>query len=883
MDKRFIEESFPVKEISEISAREKNIRHGHISTLHIWWARRPLASSRATNYAALIPAPEDEIEWVKKKNFIIELSKWENSLNQNIIEKAQNDIFHLNNGNPPKVLDPFSGGGAIPLEALRLGCDAYANDYNPVAVLIEKCTLEYPQKYGSNQSDWNDKENLLLKDLKNAASWVLEKSKEDLEKFYPLDEYGSNSVGYIWARTIECQNPSCNVEIPLMKQFWISRTKKNKIAIKPLIIGKNIEFEIVGIVNEIPKDFDPYKGTISQGTVECPVCGTVMEGKLIRNTFHEGKSGERMIIVVYKDEKNKGKKYKIVSEEDLDIFKQSIVSLNETKLNFQESWGFDPIPNEEIDPNSIKPRTMWLYGMKRWGDIFNPRQQLALITFMDKILLFDKVNSDELGDYSRVLMSYLALIFDRLVDKNARLVAYDVTRDNPSNVFKRQALPMVWDYIEINPFASNGWPNMIKWVEKVVEHCSKVSSIPATITKGSATTLPYENNYFDAVFTDPPYYDNIQYAELSDYFYVWLKRTIGVKDSNLFVTPLSPKKNEIVSNSARQHNKKESNLFFEKNLSKSFKEIHRVLKTNGIVTIVYAHKTTKGWETVINALLDSGLTVTASWPISTEMASRLNASKTAALASSIYIIARKIPKKEIGWYKDVKKEIEEYIPIKLDQLWDEGISGADFFISAIGSAIEIFAKYEKVLDNEGNEIRADKLLSFVRDVVADYTVRQILHNGIADELSPLTKFYLMWRWNYSEARVPFDDARKLAQSAGIDLTNEWNKGFIIKSGKFISILGPNKRDIKSLKESKELIDVLHNVCLLWKDGKQDEMKSILKKSGFSDGDALYKVAQAISETLPNSSNEKKLIEGFLLGKDRIIHDMGKNKSQTKLV
>ena len=616
--------------------------------------------------------------------------------------------------------------------------------------------------------------------------------------------------------------------------------------------------------------------------MECPVCNSVMESKLITNIFHEGKSGERMIIIVYKDEKNRGKKYKIANIDDMDIFKQSIDYLNETKLNFRESWGFDPIPNEEIDPNSIKPRTMWLYGMKRWGDIFNPRQQLALITFMDKILLFDKLNSNKLGSYSRVLINYLAIIFDRLVDKNAKLVAYDVTRDNPSNVFKRQALPMVWDYIEINPFASNGWPNMIKWVEKVIEHCSKVSCNPATITKGSATTLPYEDNYFDAIFTDPPYYDNIQYAELSDYFYVWLKRILGVKDG-LFVTPLAPKKNEIVSNSTRQRNKKESNSFFEENLSKSFKEINRVLKTKGICTIVYAHKTTKGWETVINALLDSGLTVTASWPISTEMASRLNASKTAALASSIYIIARKIPKTDIGWYKDVRKEIEEYIPIKLDRLWDEGISGADFFISAIGSAIEIFGKYEKVLDNESNEIRADKLLSFVRDVVTDYTVRQILHNGIVDELTPLTKFYLMWRWNYREASVPFDDARKLAQSAGIDLTNEWNKGFIVKSGEFITILGPNKRDIKSLKDSNELIDVLHNVSILWKEAKQDEMKSLLKKSGFSEGDALYKVAQAISETLPNSSNEKKLIEGFLLSKDRIIHDMRKDESQTKLI
>lgn len=881
MDKRFIEESFPVKEVSEISAKEKNIRHGHISTLHIWWARRPLASSRATNYAALIPAPKDEKEQEKKRKFIIELSKWENSLNKNLIEKAQKDILNSNGGVPPKVLDPFSGGGAIPLEALRLGCETYANDYNPIAVLIEKCTLEYPQKYEQlNDGKWSENSNFLVEDVKKWGTWVLEETKKEIEQFYPESPDGSTPVGYIWARTIKCNNPSCNCEIPLLKQFWISRTKKNKIAIKPLINGDKIEFEIIGKEKEIPKDFDPYKGTINKGIVECPSCGTVLESKVVRNIFHEGRSHERMILTVFKDKKNKGKKYKIADKEDNNTFKQSMKFLNKKKCSFQKSWGFDPLPNEKIDPNSIKPRTMWLYGMKTWNEIFNPRQQLALITFMDKILLFYKLNLDKLGDYSEALLNYLALLFDRLLDKNARLVAYDVTRDNPSNVFKRQALPMVWDYIEINPFVSNGWPNMIKWVDKVIEHCSKVSNSPAIISKSSATNLPYNNDYFDAVFTDPPYYDNIQYAELSDYFYVWLKRILS--DNELFITPLSPKTNEIVSNSARQQNKKESNYFFEENLSKSFKEINRVLKLNGVTTIVYAHKTTKGWETVINAILDSGLTVTASWPISTEMTSRLNASKTAALASSIYIVARKLEKKEIGWYKDVKEEIKVYVPQKLDKLWEEGISGADFFIAAIGSSIEIFGKYKKVLDNEGNEIRADKLLSFVRDVVTDYAMKQILHSGIADELSGLTKFYLLWRWNYQEASVPFDEARKLAQSAGIDLSKEWNKGFIVKKGSSISVIGPDKRKEKDLKGSIELIDTLHNVCILWKKGSKDEMTKVLEESGWGSTESFYKVAQAISETLPITSSEKKLIDGFLAGKDKIMKDI-KDEAQRKLM
>jgi len=392
------------------------------------------------------------------------------------------------------------------------------------------------------------------------------------------------------------------------------------------------------------------------------------------------------------------------------------------------------------------------------------------------------------------------------------------------------------------------------------------------ITQFSATSLPYPDNFFDAVFTDPPYYDNVPYSYLSDFFYVWLKRTIGDLYPDLFSTPLTPKSREIV---AYTHNKswEEAKSYFEENLKKSFQEIYRVLKPNGIITIVYTHKSTSGWEVLINSLLDSGLVITASWPIHTEMKARLRAKESAALASSIYFVARKIERKETGWYNEVKEEIKKHIYEKLERLWQEGISGADYFISAIGSAIEIFGKYKKVMDFEGNIIRADKLVDFVREIVTDYAVRQILHNGIAGELSPLTRLYLLWRWTYQEAKAHFDDARKLAQSTGIDLAKEWNKGFIKKDKGFIKILGPHERDIKEFKNQKELIDVLHSALILWKEGKRKDMKEVLRDSGFGQKDAFYRVAQAISETLPLESKEKKLLDGFLSGKERIISEM----------
>ncbi|MBU1600173.1 DNA methylase, partial [bacterium] len=398
-----------------------------------------------------------------------------------------------------------------------------------------------------------------------------------------------------------------------------------------------------------------------------------------------------------------------------------------------------------------------------------------------------------------------------------------------------------------------------------------------------ATSLPYPNNYFDAVFTDPPYYDNVNYAELSDFFYVCLKRTIGDLYPELFSTPLVPKSKEIVANPIRQGDQKKAEQFFEENLKKSFQEIYRVLKPDGIATIVYTHKSTSGWETLINSLLDSGLVVTASWPIDTEMKARLNARETAALASSIYIVVRKIKRIETGWYNEVREEIKRHIYNRLERLWQEGISGADYFIAGIGSSIEIFGKYEKIMDYEGNIIRADKLLDFVREIVTDYAVHQILHNGIAGELSPLTRFYLLWRWTYQEAKAHFDDARKLAQTTGIDLAREWNKGFIRKDKEFIKILGPQDREEElgirgwELGIIPELIDVLHYILLLWKDGKRDEMKQVLSDSGFGMKDAFFRVAQAISETLPVESREKKLLDGFLSGKERIISEMKDNR------
>lgn len=893
--KRLIEETFPVREVSEQSAREKNIRHGHISTLHIWWARRPLVSSRATNYAALVPAPKSEKEKREERNFIIEFSKWENSLNEQKINKARADILKANGGKPPRVLDPFGGGGAIPLEALRLGCETYSNDYNPVAVLIQKCTLEYPQKYGKTLKrkvreeclgkiiEVEKEVNPLLEDVKKWGQWILVEAKKEIGRFYPQDSDGSMPVGYIWARAIPCQNPACGAEIPLMRQFWLAKKNKKKVALYPYVEGKRVQFKIVGTgYEEMPKGFKPEKGTISRAVATCPVCGSTIDANTTRKLFQEGKTGQRMIAVVTKKERETGKKYRLVTEKDMTVFFEAEEYLQRKREKLLIKWGMDPVPDEETPDGKGKGAerafSVRNYALNTWGDLFNSRQKLALITFVEKVRqvygrLLDE-GADE--DYAKAVASYLAICLSRHSSYNSSLCWWETLGERSFNTFGRQALPMVFDYSEQNPFGilTGNFNDQIKLSAVIIQHLScKIINSSSIITHTSATQLPYPDDFFDAVFTDPPYYDNVPYSYLSDFFYVWLKRTLGDIYPELFSTPLTPKKQEIVAYSNGPGGWEEGKKFFEEMLKKSFQEIYRVLKDDGITVIVYAHKSTAGWETLINSLLDSGLIVTGAWPLNTEMGSRLRANESAALASSIYIVARKMQRQPTGIYNQVKEELKSYLNKKLDYLWQEGIGGADFFIAAIGSAIEVFGKYEKVMDYEGNVIRADRLLADVREMATDYAVRQILHNGLFSIISDLTRFYVLWRWNYGEAKVPFDEARKLAAGCSIDLSQLWNKGFIKKEKEYIRVLGPQDRQPEELENSTELIDVLHMALILWAKSDRADMLKVLTDTGYGRNDAFYRVAQAVSESLSKESTEKKWLDGFLTGKERIREEI----------
>jgi len=1009
-DRRFIEETFPVKDVSQHAAKEKNIRHGHISTLHIWWARRPLAASRATAYAALIPATQDILEWQKQRGFIVELCRWENSLNLPLLERARRALYAAHAERlsaelgrpvsvddivagrvpPPRVLDPFSGGGSYPLEALRLGCEVYANDYNPVAVLILKATLEYPQQYGHPFAgmpehlwrkgktrashaagqmvfDLNDSTptdapppnfNPLLEAVKEWGEWVLNEARTELAGFY-AGPNGETAVGYIWARTLPCQNPACGVEIPLMRQFWLAKKDKKKVALwidgtrmetdatdehgfsrdkniraNPSNRRAAVSFSIVGDgYAPWPKDFDPERGTVKGAVVTCPACGASIDAKATRRLFREGKAGQRLVAVVLsprlqggrgagggglpspsgRGAGGEGKTYRLPTEADLAAYRAAEQALQAKRERLRAAWGMEPLPDEPLPPQGTLGFRVQGYGISTWSDLFNPRQALALLTFADAVR---RAHAEMLAqgypeDFARAVATYLAQVLDRLADSNSKQCWWQSTWEKEAITFARQALQMTWDYFELCPFGDKGyrWQGFLESMLRALDHLTHIPVVPGgegphsqplphkgggetppsplvgeggrggegvRVTHASATRLPYPDAFFDAVLTDPPYYDNVPYSYLSDFFYVWLKRNVGHLYPDLFITPLTPKSGEIVAYSQSEGGFEAGKRFFEEQLAAAFRESARVLKPGGVAVVVYAHKSTAGWETVINALLDSGLVVSAAWPLNTEMESRLRANESAALASSIYILARKAARQGLGFYHEVRAELRRHLDERLQRLWEEGVGGADFFIAAIGSAIEVFGKYEQVMDLEGNVIRGEALLDEVRSLATDFAVRQILHNGFAAEISDRARFYVLWRWNYGEARVPFDEARKLAQSCGLDLAEEWSRrgGVVKKEQEFVRLLGPHQREMEHLAAGRELIDVLHHALRLWEKSDRAALIQRLAESGYGRSEAFYRVAQAISECLPNESKEKKLLDGLLTGRSRLQEEVG---------
>jgi putative DNA methylase len=663
------------------------------------------------------------------------------------------------------------------------------------------------------------------------------------------------------------------------------------VAYKPIVdkVHKKTDFEIVeGDMG----DFDPGERTVSRADARCLVCQQVTKAKLTRQLAREGKMGQRLVAVVCHKPGVIGKTYRLATEKDVEIFSQAEKSLQQKVENWQ--WLDNPIPNEKMAPIGTYGIDAQRYTVNQeWCELFNSRQKLALVTFMEKIkMAYEGIHEEchsigldghriDAEEAAKAVMGYLTLIHGRLADKNAKLVIYNVYGEKIEHVFGRQALPMTWDYIELNVFsgANGDWIANKNWVIYSLENNSWNVDSLSFVSNSSATSLPFSDNYFDAVLTDPPYYDNVPYADLSDFFYVWFKRIVGDLFPDVFSTPLTPKSEEAIAEPMRHKNPEE---FFETMLSESFKEIHRILKPEGIATIIYAHKTTAGWETLLNSLVNAGLVVTSSWPLHTEMKTRLRASASAALASSIYMVCRKIEREKVGFYSELQPQIKERVETKLQQFWNEGIAGGDFFISAIGPGMEIFSQYERVEKLSGEPVTTAELLDFIRSVSTDFIVRKLLSDAASSKIDNESEFYLAYRWTHLDNTVEYDDARKLASASGVTLEKLWGPGgFVKKTGSKISVLGPKERsDVDTI---QSMVDVMHKTLFLWEKGKKEELSELLTQTGNADNPAFKQFCQAVAETLLNGNKEKQLLEGFLIGIDSYAH--GKvmaDKAQTDL-
>jgi putative DNA methylase len=911
--RRLIEVSLPLAQISAQSAREKSIRHGHISTLHIWWARRPLAAMRAAIFASLIPAPDSDEERERLERLIATIVDWDQVKdgNSEAIRQAQELIKQAFPDRPPRLLDPFMGGGATGLEALRLGCETHALELNPVAHLIELCTLVYPQKYGrisesanqrianlepedllggderSSSSALRPASNPLAEDVRRWGEWVLERAREEIGHLYQNPAGDETIVGYLWARTVTCPNPACRAEMPLVRQWWLARTSTRRVALKPMVDrqAKRITFEVVnvGAPSTESKSFDPSQGTTRQGAATCLVCNQSVDGAFLQQAGMDGQLGQRLTAIIY-DQKDTGKGYRPATEADEVLFDQARQALQTLQT---ENRGL--LPDVPIDPRRPSAAARGLSAVTRYGigtfdSLFNSRQLLMLLTFMsqmgsayDTMLLGEGMDSD----YAKSVMAYLALGLDRVADYNSSLCAWANHGEYAGHTFTRQALPMIWDYAELNPFsgATGDWLGALEWITRAIEHAAQTSNQPVIAHQGTATRLPYPDGHFDSVVTDPPYYDAIPYSDISDFFYVWLRRSIGFLYSDLFRTPLTPKSAEIIQHTAR-HNGDENaaRVFYEREMTRAFAEARRVLRPDGIFVVVFAHKSIAAWETLINSLSEAGLVATASWPLHTEMSTRARARDTASLASSIFIVCRVRAAETEGYLDDVREELATTIRERLDFFWQQGIRGADFFISAIGPAVSVFGRYSQVYRLDGSRVGVDALLDLVQAMVSEYALDRILNGGArVGAVDAPTRYYILHRWAYADNAIPFDDAMRLAMALGADVSALMERRGILKqSGETVRLLGPKARaGLEGLGlpdrsgRMATVIDVLHRATTLWEQGDRDGLARFLAEGARGREDQVRLVAQTLVNILPADDAERRLLEGFLAGRDTL--------------
>jgi adenine-specific DNA methylase len=873
--RRLIEEKLPLKEVNAESAREKSLRHGHISTMHLWWARRPLAMSRAVAFGTLMPDPEDNAKRKQILDLIARAAPFEASRNGAAIEDLRKLLAGAYPDGPPKVLDCFAGGGAIPLEALRLGCDVTAVDLNPVAHLIQKCVLEYPQRFGQPGERG---ENSLAEDFVKWADWVRKRVEPKLAKVFPPDEKGRRPAVYFWARTMVCPNPGCQVEIPLLSSFWLANSTRREVWVK--VTGRPGKIDL-SIERNRPRNPESLSdGTVKASSVTCPGCTTSMSAKDVRDYAKKTGFGHKLYAVLEID--GGTRTYRAPRADEIDgaerLATAMLGQLEETPD------GTSALPDEAITKSQFRILRSLVYGIDTFRGLFNDRQLYVLGNLCEAVrAAYDQMITEKIEpERAKATATYLGFMIDKIADYGSTFTSWRTTVEASRSTFARQAIAMVWDYIETDPFYGNDgvWNSHVRWIKQAIRSCSNAGAVPAQVLRGDAQNLGFADAEFDALIVDPPYYDAIQYGDLSDFFYVWLKRSIGHLYPAVFGTPMTPKQQEIIESRADKKSPEYiSHDEFEERLQRALCEMARVVKRDGMVAIVFAHTDVEAWERLLRALRSANLIVTTSWPMRSEREARSTALISAVLDSSVVLVCRPQNAEEEGFYDDVVRALEQRIAERLNDFEEMGLVGADYFVSAIGPAFEVFARYSRVVKLSGEEVGIPDLMVLARQVVARHAMRRLLGPDSLDALDAESLFYLTWRWAYQTAAIPADEAYKLERAFDVDLSRLCGpRGFARQTGSNFTLLGPQDRKGLKLSTSPSLIDVLHMACQLWDAGRRRELEAVLGATGAGMEPGFWAMARALAEILPEGDRERTMLLGLTGNRDALSEAAAKSSS-----
>jgi putative DNA methylase len=773
--RKLIEVALPLEAINRESAREKSIRHGHPSTLHLWWARRPLAAARAVLFAQLVDDPSshpdkfptEELQRKERERLhgIIErLVVWENIRDEKLLAEAHAEILASTDGNPPPILDPFAGGGTIPLEAQRLGLKAYASDLNPVAVLINKALIEIPPKFrdqspifpgiaDSQIRQWKGAEGL-ADDVRAYGAWIRDEAEKRIGHLYPKAD-GKTVIAWIWARTVTCPNPACGIEMPLVRSWWLGKKEGKEAYVVPSAVpdlthpsGQRVEFRIEHDDARAPTPGND--GTMSGRTGGiCVACEANVPMVNIRGEWSAGRGGEQMLAVVAE-----GSRQRIYLAPD-----------DAQKAAAQVAAPKDSISGDIADnPRWFSPPA---YGLTQFSDLFTNRQLIALTTLSDLVAEARNRVVDDGGsvDYADAVATYLGLAVSRTTDLSNSIVTWSSSRDQARNLFSRQAIPMAWDFVETSPFADAAGDVSVATATMAKALQGMVVGDPGIVDQADASTRDLAGF---VISTDPPYYDNIGYSDLSDFFYVWLRRSLRDVYPELLSTLLVPKAEELVANPYRHEGKAGAKKFFEDGFRAVFARARESALKDFPITVYYAFKQSEtddggkastGWETLLDGMVQAGWAITSTWPNRSERGGRMISIGTNALASSIVLSLR--PRPEDAPTTDRRgfiAALEDELPDALRRLQQGAIAPVDLPQAVIGPGMAVFSRYAKVVEPDGSPMTVRSARARINEIL-DQVV-----NEQEGDFDATTRFAIAWYRQHGYGTGTFGDADSLARA-----------------------------------------------------------------------------------------------------------------------